>query len=165
MPFLISPDSVCMSFLNGRTSALRHVTRELAYTSSGRRRSAASKLGWLIVGRRIVVVDPQTTRNGVVAIDPHTTRSGVAWDHSSMSSRGSRCRSGPRGKRMTNALGHSRPIPTQPSLRIFRHSIPASSPRFLSSAIRKASGLPVTRKDSSEECSYANCQGFFRKRA
>jgi hypothetical protein len=56
--------------------------RTLAYTSSGRRRSAAARLGWIIVGRRVVVVGPQTTRNGVVAIDPHTTQSGVAWDHS-----------------------------------------------------------------------------------
>src|ERR1700704_4192725 len=55
--------------------------RTLAYTSSGRRRSAAAKLGWIIVGRRVVAVGPQTTRNGVVAIDRHTTRSGEAWDH------------------------------------------------------------------------------------
>jgi hypothetical protein len=43
---------------------------------------AAAKPGWIIVGRGVVVVSPQTTRNGVVAIDPHTTRSEVAWDHS-----------------------------------------------------------------------------------
>src|ERR1700681_2224322 len=85
MPFLISPGLRLSEFLitNGRTSALRHVTRETsAYASSGRRRSAAAKLGWIIVGRRVVVVGPQTTRNGVVAIDPHATRSGVAGDHS-----------------------------------------------------------------------------------
>ena len=56
--------------------------RKFAYTSSDRRGSAATKLGWIIVGRRVVVVGPLTTRDGVVAIDPHTTQSGVAWDHS-----------------------------------------------------------------------------------
>jgi transposase len=45
------------------------------------RLSAAAKLGRIIVVRRIVVVGPQTTRNGVVAIDPYTTWSDVAWDH------------------------------------------------------------------------------------
>src|SRR5229473_3362617 len=54
----------------------------LAYTSSGCRRSGAAKLGWVIVGRRVVVVGPQTTHNGAVAIDPHTTWGDVAWDHS-----------------------------------------------------------------------------------
>jgi hypothetical protein len=69
---LLVPDSDCMSS-NGRKSALRHVTRELWRTRHlVRRRSAAAKLGWIIVGRRVVVVAPQTTRNGVVAIDPQT---------------------------------------------------------------------------------------------
>jgi hypothetical protein len=58
-----------------------HHARALTYTS-GRRRSAAAKLGWIIVGRWVVVVGPQTARNGVIAIDPHATRSGVAWDYS-----------------------------------------------------------------------------------
>jgi hypothetical protein len=72
-------------FTSGSKGVLRGLpchARTLACASSGRRRSAAAKLGWIIVGRRVVVVGPQTTRNGVVAIDPHTTRSGVAWDHS-----------------------------------------------------------------------------------
>jgi hypothetical protein len=55
--------------------------RALMDTSSGAARSAAAKLGWIIVGRWVVVVGPQTSRNGVIAIDPHATRSGVAWDH------------------------------------------------------------------------------------
>lgn len=42
----------------------------------------SAKLGRIIVGWRVVVVGPQTTRNGVVAIDPRTTWSDVAWDHS-----------------------------------------------------------------------------------
>ena len=46
------------------------------------RRSAAATLGWIIVGRRGIVISPQTTRNGSVAIDPHTTRGDEAWDHS-----------------------------------------------------------------------------------
>jgi hypothetical protein len=75
-----------------------------------------------------------------------------------------RCRSGPRGTLMTNTLGHWRPIPAQPSLTIFCRSIPASSKRgflrFLSSTIGKASGLPVTRKESSKEFSYSNIQRF-----
>src|SRR6266446_2702408 len=71
--------SVCF-FLQGPRSA--GVSRASAYPSSARRRSAAAKLGWIIVGRWVVVVGPQTTRNGVIAIDPHTTGSGVAWDHS-----------------------------------------------------------------------------------
>jgi hypothetical protein len=50
-------------------------------TLSDRGISAATELGWIIVGRRIVVVGPQTARNGVVAIDPDTTRSVVAWHH------------------------------------------------------------------------------------
>jgi hypothetical protein len=66
--------------LRARTAAPCHA-RALTYASSGRRRSAAAKLGWIIVGRWVVVVGPQTTRNGVIAIDPHTIRSGVAWDH------------------------------------------------------------------------------------
>ena len=45
-----------------------------------RRRSAAAKFGRIIIGRRVVVVGPQTARNGVVAIDPHTTRGDIAWD-------------------------------------------------------------------------------------
>lgn len=45
------------------------------------RKSGAAKLGWIVVGRRDVVVGSQTTRNGVVAIDPHTTRSDVALGH------------------------------------------------------------------------------------
>ena len=36
--------------------------------------NSAAKLGSIIVGRRGIVVGPQTTRNGIVAIDPHTTR-------------------------------------------------------------------------------------------
>jgi hypothetical protein len=48
----------------------------------GRRRSTAAKLGWIIVGWGVVVVGPQTTRNGVVAIDPRTAWSDVARDHS-----------------------------------------------------------------------------------
>ena len=46
----------------------------------GRRGSTAAKLGWIIVGRGVVVVGPETTGNGVVAID--TTRSDLARDHS-----------------------------------------------------------------------------------
>ena len=55
---------------------MRFVRR--AYRAAVCRRSAAAKLGWIIVGRRVVVVGPQTTRNGVVAIDPHTTRSDIS---------------------------------------------------------------------------------------
>jgi len=61
---------------------IRSEHSEAAYgIISGRRTSAAAKLGWIIVGRRVVVVSAQTTRNGVVAIDPHAIGSGVAWDH------------------------------------------------------------------------------------
>jgi hypothetical protein len=45
-------------------------------------RSAAAKLGWIIVGGRIVVGGPPTPRNAVVALDPDANRTGVAWDHS-----------------------------------------------------------------------------------
>jgi len=58
------------------------VPRESFAYTSGRRRSGAAKLGWIIVGRGSVVVGPQTTRSGVVAVDPCTTRTDVAWDHS-----------------------------------------------------------------------------------
>src|SRR3954447_7680564 len=47
-----------------------------------RDQSATAKLGWIIVGRRVIVVGPQTTRNGVVAINLPTTRSHVGWAHS-----------------------------------------------------------------------------------
>ena len=68
---------------NGRTSFAPCPARTLAYhASSGRHRSGAAKLGWIVVGGRVVVVGPQTTRSGVVAIDPRTTRSDVARDHS-----------------------------------------------------------------------------------
>jgi hypothetical protein len=53
--------------------------RTSSYTSSGRRRSATTKPGRIIVGGRVVVVGPQTARNGVVAIDPHTVRRDMAW--------------------------------------------------------------------------------------
>src|SRR4051812_15704778 len=43
-------------------------------------RSAAAKPGWIIIGRRVVVLAPQTSRNGVVAIDPHAARKAVAFD-------------------------------------------------------------------------------------
>jgi hypothetical protein len=43
------------------------------------RRSGAAKLGWIIVGGRVVVVGPPTPRNGGVAIDPLTTWSDEAW--------------------------------------------------------------------------------------
>jgi hypothetical protein len=49
--------------------------------SLGRALSVTAEFRWIVVGRRVVVVGPETTRNGVVAIDPHTIRSGVAWDH------------------------------------------------------------------------------------
>src|SRR5277367_5446231 len=78
----VATHSIPSLLVDGR-QALRHVARKsLAYTSIARRRSAATKLGWIIVGRRVVVVGPQATRNRVVAIDPHTTRRGVAWDPS-----------------------------------------------------------------------------------
>jgi hypothetical protein len=70
------------SIIGGRAGKILDLKKPMAYTSSGSRRSAAAKLGWIIEGGRVVVVGPQTTRNGVVAIDPHTTWSGVAWDHS-----------------------------------------------------------------------------------
>jgi hypothetical protein len=44
--------------------------------------SGTAKLGWIVVGRRVVVVGAEATRNGVVAIDPLTIRSDVAWDPS-----------------------------------------------------------------------------------
>jgi hypothetical protein len=47
----------------------------------GRRGSATAELGWIIVGRRRVVIGPKTTRNGVVAIDSHTGWSGVVRDY------------------------------------------------------------------------------------
>ena len=63
-----------------RSQYSRQVAKLLEGITSGRRTSAAAKLRWIIVGRRVVVVSPQTTRNGVVAIDPHTIWRGVAWD-------------------------------------------------------------------------------------
>src|SRR6476620_5385511 len=48
----------------------------------GSRRSAAAEFRWIIAGRRVVVVGPQTTRNGVVAIDSPSTRRDVARDQS-----------------------------------------------------------------------------------
>jgi hypothetical protein len=42
--------------------------------------STATKLGRIIVGRRVVMVGAQTTRNGAVAIDWHTTRTQSGCD-------------------------------------------------------------------------------------
>jgi hypothetical protein len=49
--------------------------------SAVRCRSATAKLGWIIIGRRVVVVGPETTRSGVVAIDPYSARSDIAWSY------------------------------------------------------------------------------------
>jgi hypothetical protein len=46
---------------------------------------STAKLGRIIVGRMLVVLGPQTTRNGVVAIDSFTARSCVAGDCSQAS--------------------------------------------------------------------------------
>jgi hypothetical protein len=45
-------------------------------------RLRAANLGWIIIGRRVVVIGAQTTRNRVVTVNSLPIRTGVAWNDS-----------------------------------------------------------------------------------